>query len=60
VSVADVYFVMDLVRKLLDIPSYINLGGREIVLNMQATTEDKSDDTKGSFYKELQHVFDQF
>jgi hypothetical protein len=31
-----------------------------IVLNMHATTEDKCDDTKDSFYEDLQHVFNQF
>jgi len=27
---------------------------------VHATTEDKSDDMKDGFYKELEHVFDQF
>jgi len=31
-----------------------------IVLNVHAPTEDKSDDTKDSFYEELEHVFNQF
>jgi hypothetical protein len=30
------------------------------VLNVQASTEDKCDDTKDSFYEELEGVFDQF
>jgi hypothetical protein len=43
--------------------SYITLGGRWcgiIVLNVHAPTEDKSDNMKEIFYKELQHVFNQF
>jgi hypothetical protein len=31
-----------------------------IVMNMHAPTEDKSDDTKDSFHKELQRLLDQF
>jgi hypothetical protein len=31
-----------------------------IVLNVHKTTEDKCDDTKDSFYEELEGVFDQF
>jgi hypothetical protein len=31
-----------------------------IVLNVHAPCEDKGDDVKDSFYKELRHVFDQF
>jgi hypothetical protein len=31
-----------------------------IVLNVHAATEDKTDDVKDSFYKELEHVFDKF
>jgi hypothetical protein len=31
-----------------------------IVLNIHAPTEDKVEDMKGSFYKELQRVFDKF
>jgi hypothetical protein len=41
--------------------SYIILRGRWchiIVLNVHAPTEDKTDDVKGSFYKELECVFD--
>jgi hypothetical protein len=40
----------------------ITLRGRwyEIVLNVHAPIEDKSDDMKVTFYKELEHVFDQF
>jgi hypothetical protein len=43
--------------------SYIILRGRWchiIVLNVHATTEDKIDDVKGSFYEELECVFDKF
>jgi hypothetical protein len=41
--------------------SYIILRGRWfhiIVLNVQAPTEDKTDDVKDSFYEELERVFD--
>jgi hypothetical protein len=31
-----------------------------IVLNIHAPTEDKTDDVKGSFYEELECVFDKF
>jgi hypothetical protein len=31
-----------------------------IVMNVHAPSEDKSDDTKDSFYEELEHVFNQF
>ena len=43
--------------------SYIVLRGRWcniIVLNVHATSEKKSDDSKGSFYEELEQVFDHF
>jgi exonuclease III len=43
--------------------SYIILSGRWChitVLNVHAPTEDKTDDVKGSFYEELEHVFDKF
>jgi hypothetical protein len=43
--------------------SYVILRGRWcdiIVLNVHAPTEDKCDDTKDSFYEELEGVFDQF
>jgi hypothetical protein len=43
--------------------SYIILRGRwchVIVLNVQAPTEDKTDDVKDSFYEELENVFDKF
>jgi exonuclease III len=41
---------------------YITLKGHwcDIVLNVHASTKDKVDDTKDSFYKELEQVFDQF
>jgi exonuclease III len=43
--------------------SYIILRGRWchiIVLNIHVPTEDKTDDVKGSFYEELEHVCDKF
>jgi hypothetical protein len=43
--------------------SYIVLRGRWcniIVLNVHAPNEDKSDDSKDSFYEELEQVFDHF
>jgi hypothetical protein len=42
--------------------SHINLKGLwcDVVLNVHAPTEDKNDDIKDSFYKELKQVFDQF
>jgi hypothetical protein len=46
-----------------DILSYIILQGRWchiIVLNVHAPTEDKIDDLKGSFYKELEREFEKF
>jgi hypothetical protein len=42
---------------------YIILRGRWchiIVLNVHAPTEDKTDDVKGSFYEELERVFNEF
>ena len=43
--------------------SYIVLRGRWcniIVLNMQEPSEDKSDDSKDSFYQKLEQVFNHF
>jgi hypothetical protein len=41
--------------------SYIILRGQcDIVLYVHAPTEDKCDDTKDTFYEELEGVFDQF
>jgi exonuclease III len=43
--------------------SYIILRGRWchiIVLNVHASTEDKTDDVKDSFYEELERVFGKF
>jgi len=42
--------------------SYIVLRGRwcNIVLNVHAPSEGKSDDSKDSFYEELEQVFDHF
>ena len=43
--------------------SYIGLRSRWcniIVLNVHETSEDKSDDSKDSFYEELEQVFDHF
>jgi hypothetical protein len=34
--------------------------GNMIVLNVHAPSEDKSDDSKDSFYEELEQVFDHF
>jgi hypothetical protein len=31
-----------------------------IILNVHALTEDKTDDTKDSFYEELERIFDKF
>ena len=55
-AVKTVEFVSDRV-------SYIVLRGRWcniIVLNVNAPSEDKSDDSKDSFYQELEQVFDHF
>ena len=55
-AVTRVEFVSDRV-------SYIALRGRWcniIVLNVHAPSEDKSDDSKDSFYEELEQVFDHF
>jgi exonuclease III len=51
------------VESVSDRMSYITLRGRLcdiIVLNVHASTKDKCDDTKDSFYEELECVFDQF
>ena len=43
--------------------SYIVLGGRWrniIVVNVHAPSEEKGDESKDSFYEELEQVFDQF
>jgi hypothetical protein len=43
--------------------SYILLRGRwchNIVLNVHAPTEDNTDNKKGSFYEEIECVFDRF
>jgi exonuclease III len=43
--------------------SYMVLRGRWcniVVLNVHAPTEEKSNDSKDSFYEELEHVFDHF
>jgi len=42
------------------VTSYITLRGQwcDIIdLNMRASTEDKTDDTKDSFYEELESIF---
>jgi hypothetical protein len=42
---------------------YIILRGRwfhTIVINIHASTKDKIDDVKDSFYEELEHAFDKF
>jgi hypothetical protein len=46
-----------------DRKSYIILRGRWchiIVLNVHASTEDKTDNVKDSFYEELERVFERF
>jgi hypothetical protein len=51
-----------MVEFICDRMSYTILSGRWcdiIVLNVNASTEDKSDNTKSSFYKELDLIFDQ-
>jgi len=51
------------VQFISDRMSYIILRGcwcYIIVLNMHAPSEEKSDDSKDSFYKELEQVFDHF
>ena len=42
--------------------SYIILRGCwcNIILNVHASSEEKSDDSKGSFYEELEQVFNNF
>ena len=42
--------------------SYIVLRGQccNIVLNVQAPSEEKSDSSKGSYYEEIEQVFDHF
>ena len=43
--------------------SYIVLRGRQcniIILNVHAPSEEKSDDSKGSFYEELEQVYNNF
>jgi hypothetical protein len=55
-AVKRVWFVSDRM-------SYTILRGRWchiIVLNVHAPTEDKTDDVKDSFYKELERVFEKF
>jgi hypothetical protein len=45
-----------------DMMSYIILSGCwcDIVLNVHAATQNKTDDMKDRFYEELEHVFDKF
>jgi hypothetical protein len=43
--------------------SYIVLRGQQcniVVLNVHAPSEEKSDDSKGSFYEKLEQVFNNF
>jgi hypothetical protein len=50
-------------RKISYGQSYIILRGRWchiIALNVNAPTEDKTDDVRDSFYEELERVFDKF
>jgi hypothetical protein len=51
------------VESVSDRMSYIVLRGRLcniIVLNVHAPTEEKGDDSKHSYYEELEEVFDHF
>jgi hypothetical protein len=51
------------VESISDRISYITLRGRwfhVIVLNVHASTEDKIDVVKDSFYEQLERVFDKF
>jgi hypothetical protein len=51
------------VKFVSDRMSYIILRGpwrHVIVLNIHTPTEDKTDDVKGSFYEEMERVFDKF
>jgi hypothetical protein len=52
-----------LVQFVSDRMSYIIIRGRLcdiIVLNVHASTDDKTGDTKNTFYEELEHVFNKF
>ena len=51
------------VQYVSDRTSYIVLRGRQcniIILNVHAPSEEKSDDSKGSFYEELEQVYNNF
>jgi hypothetical protein len=56
------FFMLKRVEFVSDKMSYTTLKGHwyDIILNVHAPTEDKDDDIKDSFYKELEKVFDQF
>jgi hypothetical protein len=55
-------FILDSKEFISDRMSYVILRGRwcDIVLNVNAPTEDKINDIKDRFYEELEHVFDKF
>ena len=58
-----VSWVVKRIEFVSDKVSYIVLRGRWcniIVLNAHAPSEDKGDDSKDSFYEELEQVFDNF
>jgi exonuclease III len=58
-----IIFAVKRAESVRDRMSYIILRGRWchiIVLNVHTPTQDKTDDVKDSFYKELEHVFDKF
>jgi hypothetical protein len=61
-SVRESYQQLKRVELVSDRMSYIILRGCwcHIVLNVHASTEDKTDDVKDSFYEELERVFDKF
>ena len=55
-AVKTVEFVSDRVSYIVLIGRWCNI----IVLNVHAPSEDKSDDSKDSFYEEIEQVFDHF
>jgi endonuclease III-like uncharacterized protein len=55
-AVKRVEFVSDRMSYIIVRDSYCHI----IVLNVHASTEDKTDDVKDSFYKELERVLDKF
>ena len=62
-SIARIASVVKRVEFVSDRVSYIVMRGRWcniIVVNVRAPSEEKSDETKDSFYEELEQVFDHF